>query len=187
MGDLQPDPRTCLSRRRVRRALLAEGTARVPGPVDANAASGHVPRRWARRPVRDHHPVEEAGDRASWAHTASRRVGSASVGRTGVGCCPGLTIVETMVRTTTPADEAAVIDTVVLAFASDPIARWCWPDSHTYHPAEPHWYLPLIGVDPAHQNNGHGAALMTCRCICATASRRWGRFKWGRPLRWSRC
>lgn len=30
-----------------------------------------------------------------------------------------------------------------------------------YHPSGPHWYLPLIGVDPAHQGQGHGAALMT--------------------------
>ncbi len=30
-----------------------------------------------------------------------------------------------------------------------------------YHPNEPHWYLPLIGVDPAHQRKGHGAALLT--------------------------
>jgi ribosomal protein S18 acetylase RimI-like enzyme len=30
----------------------------------------------------------------------------------------------------------------------------------TYHPNEPHWYLPLIGVDPAHQGRGHGGALM---------------------------
>lgn len=29
-----------------------------------------------------------------------------------------------------------------------------------YHPQEPHWYLPLIGVDPAHQGQGHGDALM---------------------------
>src|SRR5262245_24349038 len=29
-----------------------------------------------------------------------------------------------------------------------------------YHPAEAHWYLPLIGVDPAHQGKGHGDALM---------------------------
>ncbi|MEZ5889947.1 MAG: GNAT family N-acetyltransferase [Xanthobacteraceae bacterium] len=29
-----------------------------------------------------------------------------------------------------------------------------------YHPHEPHWYLPLIGVDPAHQGKGHGDALM---------------------------
>jgi len=29
-----------------------------------------------------------------------------------------------------------------------------------YHPAEPHWYLPLIGVDPAHQGRGYGSALL---------------------------
>jgi ribosomal protein S18 acetylase RimI-like enzyme len=30
-----------------------------------------------------------------------------------------------------------------------------------FHPTEPHWYLPMIGVDPAHQGEGVGAALMT--------------------------
>ena len=30
----------------------------------------------------------------------------------------------------------------------------------TYHPTEPHWYLPLIGVDPACQGKGCGDALM---------------------------
>jgi len=37
----------------------------------------------------------------------------------------------------------------------------------TYHPREPHWYLPLLGVDPAHQNKGVGGALLrhvTDRC-----------------------
>src|SRR5688572_13273731 len=29
-----------------------------------------------------------------------------------------------------------------------------------YHPQEPHWYLPLIGVDPARQGSGVGSALM---------------------------
>lgn len=29
-----------------------------------------------------------------------------------------------------------------------------------YHPAEPHWYLPMIGVDPARQGNGYGSALL---------------------------
>ncbi len=29
-----------------------------------------------------------------------------------------------------------------------------------YHPEEDHWYLPLIGVDPARQGGGFGAALM---------------------------
>jgi ribosomal protein S18 acetylase RimI-like enzyme len=31
-------------------------------------------------------------------------------------------------------------------------------DAH--HPAEPHWYLPMIGVDPAEQGNGYGSALL---------------------------
>ncbi len=29
-----------------------------------------------------------------------------------------------------------------------------------YHPTEPHWYLPLIGVDPSQQGHGVGSALM---------------------------
>ena len=135
------------------------------------------------------------------------------------------------VRTTTPADEASAIATVVLAFSTDPVARWCWPDPNQYvenmpgfirafaggafehkgaycsddhvgaalwlppnvhsdeealgdimqralsdevrndlsaifeqlaghHPAAPHWYLPMIGVDTFHQGKGYGSALM---------------------------
>ena len=30
-----------------------------------------------------------------------------------------------------------------------------------FHPTDPHWYLPMIGVDPAHQGAGVGSALMT--------------------------
>jgi ribosomal protein S18 acetylase RimI-like enzyme len=141
------------------------------------------------------------------------------------------TITLPTVRQTKRADELPAIHAVVLAFATDPIARWCWPDPHqyltsmpgftrafaggaiaqggayctddysgaalwlppnmhadeevvgeiventvgesvrgdlqemmqqmaTYHPAEPHWYLPMIGVDPAHQCKGYGDALM---------------------------
>jgi GNAT superfamily N-acetyltransferase len=29
-----------------------------------------------------------------------------------------------------------------------------------YHPKEPHWYLPFIGVDPARQGEGLGSALL---------------------------
>jgi len=29
-----------------------------------------------------------------------------------------------------------------------------------YHPTEPHWYLPLIGVDPVLQGKGYGSALL---------------------------
>jgi ribosomal protein S18 acetylase RimI-like enzyme len=135
------------------------------------------------------------------------------------------------VRVMAAADEDPAIETIVLAFAADPMARWTWPRAHQYlaamprmarafgsrafsngsafctddyagaalwlspgvgpdeeglgaviestvapslapetaaifeqmakyHPTEPHWYLPLIGVDPAHQGDGHGNALM---------------------------
>lgn len=136
------------------------------------------------------------------------------------------------VKVMTPADEDSAMQTIVLAFAADPMARWTWPRADqylaamprmirafaskafsngsawcthdytgvalwlppgvqsdeeglgaviestvarslraetdpifekmaAYHPTEPHWYLPLIGADPAHQGEGHGQALMT--------------------------
>jgi len=128
-------------------------------------------------------------------------------------------------------ERPAVVHTIVLAFAADPVTRWCWPEAHQYlgsmpaftvafagggfrhgvahttdnyggaalwlppdvhpdddavgdlvdetvsrslrrdlvtlmgkmagyHPDGPHWYLPMIGVDPAHQNKGLGGALL---------------------------
>ena len=30
----------------------------------------------------------------------------------------------------------------------------------SHHPREPHWYLPLIGIDPKHQGKGLGSALL---------------------------
>ncbi|MGI9591477.1 MAG: GNAT family N-acetyltransferase [Myxococcota bacterium] len=30
-----------------------------------------------------------------------------------------------------------------------------------HHPKDPHWYLPVIGVDPAHQGAGVGSALLS--------------------------
>ena len=29
-----------------------------------------------------------------------------------------------------------------------------------HHPSEPHWYLPLMGVDPSQQSKGFGSALL---------------------------
>ncbi|GGE32306.1 N-acetyltransferase [Agaricicola taiwanensis] len=135
------------------------------------------------------------------------------------------------VKVMAAADEEWAVETIVLAFAADPMARWTWPHAHQYlaamprlirafgsrafsngsafstdgcagtalwlppgvhpdeeelgavvestvapslaadaaaifeqmakyHPNEPHWYLPVIGVDPAHQGKGYGDALM---------------------------
>ena len=129
------------------------------------------------------------------------------------------------------ADEPRAVSTILLAFAADPMVRWCWPDAQQYleampaftrafagrafphqtafcsmdyqatalwlppgvavhdasvesvlrntvhpalrddlftvfeqmaqfRPAEPHWYLPLIGVEPAYQGRGFGSLLI---------------------------
>lgn len=38
------------------------------------------------------------------------------------------------------------------------------------HPAEPHWYLPLIGIDPRHQGQGLGSMLLERTLAPITAS-----------------
>ena len=149
------------------------------------------------------------------------------------------------IRAATKADEAAVVDVITIAFSTDPLVRWLWPNAHqylvhmpaltraaggkafgagsayyvdgyggaalwlppgiyaekedlrslvrneiaeelradliavfklmgSYHPQKPHWYLPLIGVDPASQGHGYGSALMrhaleVCDCDHALA------------------
>ena len=136
-----------------------------------------------------------------------------------------------LVQVATASDEPQAIDVIALAFSTDPVVRWFYPNAHqflanfpafirafggrafengtayyvdgfmgaalwlppdvhpdedrvveliqrtvpektqgdllsileqlgSFHPSEPHWYLPLIGVDPAHQGKGQGSALM---------------------------
>jgi ribosomal protein S18 acetylase RimI-like enzyme len=135
------------------------------------------------------------------------------------------------IKSATTAEEAAVIAVITLAFSTDPVARWAYPDPQQYltampllvkafggkavahgsayyiegyagaalwlppevhpndaelsaviertvaegekrdlravfeqmgasHPKEPHWYLPLIGVEAIQQGHGYGSALM---------------------------
>jgi GNAT superfamily N-acetyltransferase len=135
------------------------------------------------------------------------------------------------IRAATAAEEATVVSVLTLAFSTDPVARWMYPDPRqylahfpaftlafggrgvawgsaylidgfagaalwlppdehpdeeqlnaliertvglgeqrdlvamfeqmgSYHPQEPHWYLPLIGVEAIHQGHGYGSALM---------------------------
>lgn len=137
----------------------------------------------------------------------------------------------TSIQTATGADQDHLIAVIVLAFSTDPVARWSFPDpdqylrefpkfvrafggrafEHStahyvpgffggalwlppdvnpdeeavvalmqrtvsqpdqeavfslleqmsgYHPTEPHWYLPLIGVDPAQQSKGYASELL---------------------------
>jgi len=135
------------------------------------------------------------------------------------------------IKTAGTSGKRQIVDVITLAFATDPAARWMYPNSQQYleyfpnfirlfggkafetetayyinsfsaaslwlppgvssdedalvalfqntvskdiqddlfavfeqmgefHPREPHWYLPLIGVDPTRQNKGYGAMLM---------------------------
>ena len=56
------------------------------------------------------------------------------------------------VKTATPADEASAVGTVVLAFAADPVARWCWPDSHQYLSSMPGFTMAFGGGAFARQS-----------------------------------
>jgi ribosomal protein S18 acetylase RimI-like enzyme len=60
-------------------------------------------------------------------------------------------------------DEDAVGETFAKIFSSDflPKVDEMLKAMGSYHPEDDNcWYLPLIGVDPGHQNKGVGAALM---------------------------
>lgn len=136
-----------------------------------------------------------------------------------------------IVKTAGTSGKRQIVDVITLAFSTDPMARWAYPNSQQYleyfpnfirlfggrafetetayyinsfsaaalwlapgttpdedallalventvsknlrddmfavfeqmgefHPAEPHWYLPLIGVDPTQQSKGYGTLLM---------------------------
>jgi ribosomal protein S18 acetylase RimI-like enzyme len=59
-------------------------------------------------------------------------------------------------------DEAALVAFLETSVAeqqrTDVFAMFDQMDAH--HPVEPHWYLPLIGVDPACQGRGLGSLLL---------------------------
>ena len=61
-----------------------------------------------------------------------------------------------------PPDED-VMNTVLQRTLSEPMQKdvlAVFEQMGRYHPREPHWYLPLIGVDPFHQGKGYGSALL---------------------------
>lgn len=54
---------------------------------------------------------------------------------------------------------AALIDEEVRPDKKDDVAAVI-EEMGRYHPLEPHWYLPFIGVEPAWQGHGLGSALL---------------------------
>jgi len=59
-------------------------------------------------------------------------------------------------------DEASLVQIIqeTVAAARQDAMFSMFEQMGAYHPDEPHWHLPLIGVDPAHQGRGIGAALL---------------------------
>jgi len=59
-------------------------------------------------------------------------------------------------------DEEALADLIAksVAAAKQSYLMAIIEEMGRYHPNEPHWYLPFIGVDPAQQGKGLGAALL---------------------------
>ena len=59
-------------------------------------------------------------------------------------------------------DEAAVTaitrDSIAASLQRDMLA--IFERMADYHPPEPHWFLPLLSVDPMHQGKGYGSALL---------------------------
>jgi ribosomal protein S18 acetylase RimI-like enzyme len=52
---------------------------------------------------------------------------------------------------------------LIWSSTSDQVQRDLFPifeQMASFHPNEPHWYLPMIGVEPSRQGNGIGSALL---------------------------
>lgn len=62
----------------------------------------------------------------------------------------------------TQPDEDALVALVqrTIAEEAQPDVFAVFEQMGSYHPSEPHWYLPLIGVDPGQQRKGYGSDLM---------------------------
>jgi ribosomal protein S18 acetylase RimI-like enzyme len=59
-------------------------------------------------------------------------------------------------------DETALVALIEQSVAEQerPAAFALFEQMGAYHPSEPHWYLPLIGVAPSEQGRGFGSALL---------------------------
>lgn len=85
---------------------------------------------------------------AAFGHGSAHRIGSAGAALwlpPGVG--PDEAALGALMMSTADPASAADGEQVMQQMAS-------------HHPHEPHWYLPLIGIDPAHQGKGLGGDLM---------------------------
>ncbi|HVL77352.1 MAG TPA: GNAT family N-acetyltransferase, partial [Noviherbaspirillum sp.] len=59
-------------------------------------------------------------------------------------------------------DKQQILDVLRSSVGPDrlPTLMAVFDEMGSSRPEEPHWYLPVIGVDPAYQGRGHGHALL---------------------------
>jgi ribosomal protein S18 acetylase RimI-like enzyme len=59
-------------------------------------------------------------------------------------------------------DSEAIAETMMASLSPERLESLApmMEDMERFHTKEPHWYLPMIGVDPAHQGQGVGSALL---------------------------
>jgi GNAT superfamily N-acetyltransferase len=92
----------------------------------------------------------------------ARAFGGRAFAHQGADCTGGYSGVALWLAPEVQPDEDALIDiiqrTVGQQLRDDVFGLF--EQMAGYHPDGPHWYLPLIGVDPACQGKGHGSALM---------------------------
>jgi ribosomal protein S18 acetylase RimI-like enzyme len=136
-------------------------TVTVMTPADENSAVGTIVLAFAADPMA----------RWAWPHPheylaamprLTRAFGSKAFSNGSAYCTDGYAGTALWLPPGIDADEeglGAVIESTV-AGALRPEADAIFEQMAAYHPADPHWYLPLIGVDPAHQGRGQGDALM---------------------------
>ena len=90
------------------------------------------------------------------------------------------------VKTATSADRASAVDTVVLAFAADPMARWCWPDARQYLTGMPNFTMAFGGAaftrDSAFCTENYAGAALWLPPVNIRMRTRSGR-SWSRPSR----
>ena len=69
-----------------------------------------------------------------------------------------------------------VIQATVAAAQQDALFA-IFEQMEAFHPREAHWHLPLIGVEPAHQGQGIGAALLRHVLSACDTQRSWPTWK----------
>ena len=83
----------------------------------------------------------------------------------------------TTVRSAAMEERPMVVHTIVLAFAADPVVRWCWPEAHQYLESMAAFTVAFAGGGfrdgSAYTTTGTGAPRSGCRPMCIQMMTRW--------------